>query len=133
MSNDFVTDVKPPVSIYFNGQKRRITDADNRADHTHLRTLWFIGKESDDAISESVLADKCGHADRSSVTWKMSLERLESHGYICIVRSVWDGVKNQYTKLPDPRVTLLNKGLYFATMTFEQAMRVAKEPVSVVR
>jgi hypothetical protein len=133
-TEDFVTDARgvktskiPPI-IYFNGQKRRITPERSRFEHGVLRQLMGLTRGAADyTTTEAKLAEAC-KTDKDSPDWDASLRHLEGHGFLVVTRRKWDGVK-AYAFVPlagGPEVTLLNKGRYFAEMSFDQCMQLAE-------
>lgn len=132
LDQDFVVDARgvktskiPPI-IDFDGRKTRVTREKSRERHNMLRQLRVLVNSVNEA-NEKTLAEACG-TDINNKDWIESIENLDSRGYVCHIRTEWDGVRAYaFVKLAEPMVRLLPTGAFFGTMSFEQCMQVAGE------
>jgi hypothetical protein len=123
--DDFVTDHrsvkrrKTPSTIYFNGHFCHHSEEEITFDHGVLVAL----RRNAGDVREQKLADLCS-ADMHSDSWRASLERLSSRGYLVSIQREWDGVKCQWVELTDheKKVKLLANGQFFAHQTLAQLM-----------
>jgi hypothetical protein len=108
----------------FHGRMTDWTPEQNELYHKSLRTLAIQKIAKERQWAEALGMDM--HAE----DWLLMTERLNSIGFIVVVRTEWDGLDTcTFVKLKDDerRVKLTASGGYFAGMSFQQAMQIAGE------
>lgn len=121
---DFVTGphgVRRPKrsTLGFHG---RMTDWTKEQNPQYHQSLYIMARKG--ITKEHVWAEAMG-MEMHSEEWLLLTKRLDSVGFVVVVRTEWDSLKSDWRKLADDekRVKLTANGAHFASQTFEQCMR----------